>query len=44
MECPLHGSECDIRSCEVMNLPAVTPVPTYEVRVNEENIEVAVAS
>ena len=44
VECPLHGSEFDIRTGAVLNLPAVTPVPAYEVRVNGEDIEVAVPS
>ncbi len=40
VECPLHGSEFDIRSGRPCGLPAVTPVATYEVRVADGQIEV----
>lgn len=40
VECPLHGAEFDIRTGNNLSLPAVTPVPSYEVRVNGDYIEV----
>ena len=34
VECPLHGSRFDIRTGQPLSLPAFTPVPVYEVRVD----------
>lgn len=44
VECPLHGAEFDIRTGKNLSLPAVTPVPSYEVRVTGDDIEVSVPS
>ncbi len=33
VECPLHGAEFDIKTGRPRTLPAVTPVPTFPVRV-----------
>ena len=33
VECPLHGSEFDLRTGKARSLPAVLPVPTYPVKV-----------
>jgi len=41
IECPLHGSRFDIRTGQVLALPAVMPLKTYPVKV--ENGEVYVA-
>ncbi len=38
--CPKHGSRFDIRSGEVRSLPAVAPVRTYPVRVQDGGIYV----
>src|SRR5215212_7860829 len=38
--CPCHGSEFDVRSGEVLQGPAREPVETYEVRVEDENLEI----
>ena len=35
VECPLHGSEFDVRTGRPSCLPATRPVPTYPVRVAE---------
>ena len=36
--CPKHGSRFDIRSGEVRSLPAVSPVRSYPVRVQDGGI------
>jgi 3-phenylpropionate/trans-cinnamate dioxygenase ferredoxin subunit len=36
--CPKHGSRFDIRTGEVRSLPAVSPVKTYPVRVEDGGI------
>lgn len=41
LTCGLHGACFDIRTGEVLALPAMESVQTYEVRVNGEDIEVA---
>ena len=38
VECPWHGSRFDVRTGEVINPPAETPEPVYEVKVEENNI------
>lgn len=40
VECPLHGSEFDIRTGRALSLPAVAPVPAYPVRVVGDEIQV----
>jgi 3-phenylpropionate/trans-cinnamate dioxygenase ferredoxin component len=40
VECPRHGARFDIRTGAVLCLPATTPVPTYEVRVEGDEIQV----
>ncbi|PQJ36202.1 hypothetical protein BSZ35_00720 [Salinibacter sp. 10B] len=40
IECPWHGAEFDVRTGEPAGPPAVEGVETYEVRVEEETIEV----
>jgi 3-phenylpropionate/trans-cinnamate dioxygenase ferredoxin subunit len=40
VECPRHGARFDIRSGAVLSLPAVVPVPTYQVRVQGDDIQV----
>jgi 3-phenylpropionate/trans-cinnamate dioxygenase ferredoxin subunit len=41
IECPRHGARFDIRTGAVLSFPAIVPVPTYEVRVEEDGIYVA---
>ena len=38
VECPWHGSKFDVRTGEVTNPPASEPEPTYEVKVEGNNI------
>lgn len=40
IECPRHGARFAIKSGAVLSLPAVTPVPTYEVRIIGDDIQV----
>lgn len=35
IECPEHGSQFDMRTGEVMNLPATQPIPVYDVKVED---------
>lgn len=38
VECPRHGSEFDLKTGEPMSLPATSPVPTYQVAVEEGTV------
>ena len=40
VECPRHGGRFDIRTGAALKAPAFTPVPTYEVRVQGDEIQV----
>ncbi|GAP11163.1 ferredoxin subunits of nitrite reductase and ring-hydroxylating dioxygenases [Bellilinea caldifistulae] len=40
--CPRHGARFDVRNGKVLSLPAVVDIPTYPVRVTENDIEVGV--
>ena len=40
IECPRHGAKFDVRTGAVLAPPAVTPVPTYEVRLEGNEIQV----
>lgn len=40
IECPRHGAKFDVRTGEVVAMPATAPVPTYEVRVEGDEIKV----
>jgi 3-phenylpropionate/trans-cinnamate dioxygenase ferredoxin subunit len=40
IECPRHGAKFDVRTGAVLSLPAITPVPTYAVRVEGDEIKV----
>ena len=40
--CPLHGAQFNLETGEAMCLPATKPIATYEVRVVDDWIEVAV--
>lgn len=42
VECPLHGAEFDIKTGEAKTLPAVTPVPTYTVKVEGDAVLVSI--
>jgi nitrite reductase/ring-hydroxylating ferredoxin subunit len=38
VECPWHGSKFDVRTGEPTKPPARRPVPTYEVKIQDNNI------
>ncbi|MFO7246528.1 MAG: bifunctional 3-phenylpropionate/cinnamic acid dioxygenase ferredoxin subunit [Thermaerobacter sp.] len=42
VECPRHGATFDLRSGEATALPATVPVRTYQVRVEGDDVLVAV--
>ena len=41
IECPRHGARFAVKTGAVLGLPAMVPVPTFEVRVHGEEIQVA---
>lgn len=41
VECPRHGARFDVRSGAALCLPATVAVPTYEVKVEGEDVLVA---
>ena len=41
IECPRHGARFDIRTGAVLGMPATAPVTTYPVRVDGDEIQVA---
>jgi 3-phenylpropionate/trans-cinnamate dioxygenase ferredoxin subunit len=44
IECWLHGSRFDVRTGEVINLPATEPVPVYPCKVDGDDVVVDVAN
>jgi 3-phenylpropionate/trans-cinnamate dioxygenase ferredoxin subunit len=40
IECPRHGARFDIRDGRVLSFPAITPVPSYPVRVEGDEVQV----
>jgi 3-phenylpropionate/trans-cinnamate dioxygenase ferredoxin component len=42
VECPCHGSQFDVRTGDVLNLPAVLPVHTHQVTVVGDRVRVEV--
>lgn len=42
IECPRHGARFEVQTGAVRSLPAVMPIPTFEVRVEGEDIWVDV--
>ncbi len=38
IQCPRHGARFDIRTGRVLRLPAVVPIPVYEVRVEGDQV------
>jgi 3-phenylpropionate/trans-cinnamate dioxygenase ferredoxin subunit len=42
IECPRHGARFNVRTGEVKVLPAVMPLPTFEVRIQDDDILVDV--
>lgn len=43
IECPRHGARFDVRSGKVLCLPAAVPIPTYEVKVEGDEVKVKVS-
>ncbi|MGE5138161.1 MAG: non-heme iron oxygenase ferredoxin subunit [Rudaea sp.] len=41
IECPRHGARFDLRTGEVVALPAMFPIKTFPVRVEGDDIQVA---
>src|SRR4029078_5348802 len=42
VECWLHGSRFDLRTGQPTGLPAVRPVPTYPVKIDGDDVYVAI--
>jgi 3-phenylpropionate/trans-cinnamate dioxygenase ferredoxin subunit len=42
IECPRHGATFDVRTGEVLSFPAITPVPSYQVKIEGGEVLVAV--
>ena len=40
IECPRHGAKFDIATGKVISMPAITPVPRYEVRTQNDDIQI----
>jgi 3-phenylpropionate/trans-cinnamate dioxygenase ferredoxin subunit len=40
--CPRHGARFDVCTGKALSLPAVTPLPTFEVRVEDGEVQVRV--
>ena len=40
--CPRHGATFDVRTGEALTLPAIIPLPTYDVRVDGDDVYVTV--
>jgi len=41
VKCPLHGARFDVKTGAARSLPAVKPVPTHEVKVEDGTVYVA---
>ena len=42
IECPRHGARFNVSSGQVKSLPAIIPIPTFEVRIEGEDVWVDV--
>ncbi|MFV8817990.1 Rieske (2Fe-2S) protein [Haliea sp. E17] len=40
--CPVHGARFDLKTGEALDLPATQPIPTYEVRIMGDWVEVKI--
>lgn len=40
IECPRHGAQFDVRTGEVVMLPAMKPIATYEVKLEGEELAI----
>ena len=43
IECPWHGSRFNLKTGEVLSAPATEPVPCYRVRIEGDDIFVAIS-
>ena len=43
LECPKHGAQFDLKTGEALTLPAVRPVPAYDVAVVDGDVVVTLA-
>jgi 3-phenylpropionate/trans-cinnamate dioxygenase ferredoxin subunit len=41
IECPRHGARFDITTGQVLSMPAVVPLPVYDLKVDGEEIKVS---
>lgn len=41
IECPRHGAKFDIRTGKVKQLPAVVPIPVYDVKIEGDTVLVS---
>ena len=41
IECPRHGAKFDIRTGKAKQLPAVTPIPVYMIRIENDQVLVS---
>ncbi|MCS7251812.1 MAG: non-heme iron oxygenase ferredoxin subunit [Anaerolineae bacterium] len=44
IQCPRHGARFDIRTGRVLRLPAVSPIPVYEVKLESNEVWVNLES
>jgi 3-phenylpropionate/trans-cinnamate dioxygenase ferredoxin subunit len=42
IECPRHGAQFDITTGKVLRFPAITPVPRYDVRIENGEIQIRI--
>ncbi len=42
IQCPRHGAQFDIRTGEVLSMPAIVPIGTFPVREQDGQVQVAV--
>ena len=42
VECPRHGARFDVRTGAVLRMPAITPVRSYVVKVDDNRVLIAV--
>lgn len=40
IECPRHGAQFDVKTGKVLSPPALVDVPTYEVRIEGDEIQI----
>ncbi len=42
IECPRHGAQFDITTGKVLRFPAITPIPRYDVRITDGEIQILI--